>query len=105
MRSPAKLRPVQVGNYVVIKGVRSVVILCVHRLRGLRGPPEIGSTHTHTQFITPGGLNPKGQLCTSTSTILKMDPGLPKPIRPPFPAYVLPSSVLLSADPRGLVIT
>ena len=62
-------------------------------------------THTHTQFIPPGGLNPKGQLYASTNTILKMDLGLPKPVRPPVLAYVLTSSVLLSADPRGLVIT
>ena len=65
----------------------------------------VSYTHTHTQFITPGGLNPKGQLCTSTNTILKMDLGLPKPVRPPFLAYALTSSVLLSAGPRGLVKT
>ncbi len=66
---------------------------------------EYVHTHARTQFIPPGGLNPKGQLCTSTNTVLKMDPGLPKPVRPPFLAYILTSSVLFSAGPRGLVTT
>ncbi len=35
---------------------------------------------------------------------LRMDLGLLEPIRPPFLAYVLSPSVLLSAGPRRLVI-
>ena len=41
------------------------------------GPLRGLFVHTQTQFIPPGGLNPKGELCTSTNTVLKMDPGLP----------------------------
>ena len=56
---------------------------------------SIQYTHTHIQFITLGGPNPKGQLCTSTNTVLKMDPGHPKPVRPPFLAFILTSSTFL----------
>ncbi|KAK0747311.1 hypothetical protein B0T21DRAFT_1804 [Apiosordaria backusii] len=47
-------------------------------------------THTHTHnLFRPAGLTRKGNYHTSSNTFPKMHPGLLKPVRPPFLAYIL----------------